>query len=403
MKPIRVGLICDLREEGWHSMDLIADMLLQTIPQVSGGHIAITSLRPPMTRRWTRLPLVGQNARAHLADRLTGRLWDYPRWLASRVDDFDLFHIVDHSYAHLVPMLPRDRTIVTCNDTDAIRAALPGGVRFGPSRLLASRILEGLGGAAHITCISRATRADLLASQRVASDRVSVSYLGAHPSCSPVAHERWDAEIDQQLGPRGADILHVGSTIPRKRIDVVLEMLAGLRESAASVRLIRVGGPLTLTQRSLAERLGVADLIFELPFLERPALAAVYRRSAIVVLPSDREGFGLPVIEAMACGTAVVASDIDALREIGGSAATYCAPGDVRSWVDTVAGLLHERTADPSRWQARHFACLEAAARFDWNTYAADMAKLYLRIAAPVAIRTNTTQPDEALATPQAS
>ena len=76
-----------------------------------------------MMRRWTRLPLVGGGSRAQLGDRLTGRLWDYPRWLAPRARDFDVFHIVDHSYAHLIRALPADRTIVTCNDTDAFEAA----------------------------------------------------------------------------------------------------------------------------------------------------------------------------------------------------------------------------------------------------------------------------------------
>ena len=66
-----------------------------------------------------------------------------------------------------------------------------------------------------------------------------------------------------------------------------------------------------------------------LPFLDRATLAAVYRRSALVLLPSEREGFGLPVLEALACGTPVVASDIDALREVGGDAVRYCPAEDV--------------------------------------------------------------------------
>src|ERR1700681_4503282 len=105
MTPIRLGVVCDLREEGWHSMDLIADMLMQMLPLVAADQVAPTRLCPPMPRRWTRLPWVGGAARASLGDRLTGRLWDYPRWLAPRAGDFDLFHIVDHSYAHLVRAL----------------------------------------------------------------------------------------------------------------------------------------------------------------------------------------------------------------------------------------------------------------------------------------------------------
>jgi glycosyltransferase involved in cell wall biosynthesis len=395
---LRVGIVCDLKEEQWHSMDLIADMLMERLPSVGGDAFAPSRLCPPMIPRWSRLALLGPSARLRLADRLTGRLWDYPRWLARRVPDFDLFHIVDQSYAHLVRVLPPQRTIVTCHDIDAVRAALPGGGRLGPARLLASRILDGLGRAAHVCCVSRATRDDLVATGGVDPQRVSVVYEGAHPSCSPTAVPEWDQEIARRINciPNAAaaagarlahvdariDVLHVGSTIPRKRIDVLIEILAGLRRTIDSVRLVRVGGGLAPAQRALASRLNVADSILELPYLERPALAALYRRASLVLLPSEREGFGLPVIEAMACGTPVVASDIPALREVGGAAATYCPPGRAPDWIEKIAELLNERSAAPAGWMKRREASLAQAARFDWWTYAREMTQLYVQVAA---------------------
>ena len=76
MSAARLGVVCDLREEHWHSMDLVADMLLAHLPGVTGGSIAATRLCPPMVRRWTRLPLIGRTSSAALADRLIGRLWE---------------------------------------------------------------------------------------------------------------------------------------------------------------------------------------------------------------------------------------------------------------------------------------------------------------------------------------
>jgi glycosyltransferase involved in cell wall biosynthesis len=302
-----------------------------------------------------------------------------------RLADFDLFHIVDHSYAHLVRVLPRERAIVTCNDVDAIRPALPGGAsRLDPGRLLASRILDGLGRAAHIACISHATRAELLAAGTrvgiaLTPEHVSVVYLGVHPSCSPMPVPAYDAEIDRQLGPRRLEILHVGSTIPRKRIDVLLEILRGLCGVFDGIRLVHVGGPFTAAQRALAKKLGLADAVVELSYLERPLLAALYRRASVLVLPSDREGFGLPVVEAMACGTPVVASAIPALEEAGGDGALYCPPGNADQWISTVADLLRQR-GSPGAWESKRRESIAAAARFDWRLYATQMAKLYRSI-----------------------
>ena len=135
---------------------------------------------------------------------------------------------------------------------------------------------------------------------------------------------------------------------------------------------------MTREQQRQAERLGVAGAIVQLPFLERPQLAAVYRRASVLVLPSDREGFGLPVVEAMACGTPVIASDIPALREVGGDAAIYCPPGDVRGWVDGLT-QFERAMADPAVRDTRRAACLTWAAGFNWSRYAAAMAALYLR------------------------
>jgi glycosyltransferase involved in cell wall biosynthesis len=380
VKPIRVGLVCDLREERWHSMDLIADMLLAALPEVAPEQIAATRLCPTMTRRWSRVPLVGGGARAWFADRLTGRLWDYPRWLAPLVPEFDVFHIIDHSYAHLVRVLPPERTIVTCNDVDAIMASCAGIQKtFDPMRFLSSRILGGLSQAAHVACISAATQSELLAFGRVNPERSSVVHLGVHPACSPVPVPKWDEPLAKRLGPKRFELLHVGSTIPRKRIDVLLTVLRGVRDVYGDARLLRVGDALTPSQQALAKKLDVADAIVEMRFLERPALAAVYRRASLALMTSDREGFGLPVVEAMACGTPVVASAIPSLQEVGGGAATYCPAGDVARWVSTVCTLLQQAEHDPVGWEMRKLRCVADASRFSWKTYAAEMAELYVQ------------------------
>ena len=260
-------------------------------------------------------------------------LWDYPRLASTLAARFDLFHIVDHSYAQLVHRLPPERTIVTCHDLDTFRSVLDPELepRSPMFRAMTRHILDGLRKAGHIACDSHATRDALVAKAGIAADRTTVVPNGPHPSCTPDAEPAADIDAARLLGPRGTyvDLLHVGSTIARKRLDLLLRVFDSLRTAHRQLRLVRVGGPFTAAQQALVRELGVGDSIVVLPALDRSTLAAVYRRSALLLMPSEREGFGLPVLEALACGTPVVASDVAALREVGGFAVAYCGLDDI--------------------------------------------------------------------------
>jgi glycosyltransferase involved in cell wall biosynthesis len=388
MIPLKVAIIADLLEESWPSMDLVADMLVERLRADYRGQVEPTLIRPPLRARASKLPLAGALPPALTIDRFANRLWDYPRATREASSRFDLFHIVDHSYAHLVHTLPAERTLVTCHDLDTFRSILEPEQEPRPAlfRAMTRRILAGLRAAGHVACDTEATRDALIARAGVDPARTSVVLNGPHPSCSPAPEPAADVEAARLLGhaSRTTDLLHVSSTIARKRIDVLLAIVAAVRKQRPDVRLVRVGGPFTADQRRLARELGIEEAIVVLPFLDRSTLAAVYRRCALVLLPSEREGFGLPVLEALACGTPIVASDIDALREVGGTAVDYCAPEDIDAWTSTVVRVLAERRDDPALWRARRTAGIERAASFSWSHYTADVVALYRRLAAAV-------------------
>jgi glycosyltransferase involved in cell wall biosynthesis len=382
---LRVAIIADYLEEGWPSMDLVADMLFDRLQREHAATIAPSLIRPAMHRRAGRLPGAGKAPWVRGADRVANRLWDYPRIVAGLADRFDLFHIVDHSYAQLVHRLPVGRTIVTCHDLDTFRSVLDPEAepRSALFRAMTGHILGGLRKAGHVACDSHATRDALVATAGIAADRTTVVPNGPHPSCTPDAEPSADVDAARLLGPKGGfvDLLHVGSTIARKRIDVLLRVFDSLRSAHRQLRLIRVGGPFTAAQQALVRELGVGDAVVVLPTLDRSTLASVYRRSALLLMPSEREGFGLPVLEALACGTPVVASDVAALREVGGYAAVYCPLDDIEAWHRTVTRLLDERAQLPAQWTLRRDAGVRRAAAFSWSRYASDVAAIYARVA----------------------
>jgi len=370
----RLAVVCDYREENWPSMDLVAEMLLNHLHQEHSNFISATRIRPPLRRRFSR----DQKAtgRGFNADRFLNRFWDYPRLARSKKAEFDLFHVVDHSYGQLLHDLPPERTIITCHDLDTFQCLLDPEQdrRSFLFRKMMKRTLRGFRQAAAVTCDSVATRDELLTHKLVEPGRAVVVRNGVHPSCSPEADPVADREAARLLGERGDDVfelLHVGSTIPRKRIDVLLRVFAAVRKEFPSARLVRVGGLFTPAQTQLADQLGLTQSITVLPHVERNLLAAIYRRAAILLQPSQREGFGLPVVEAQACGTPVVASDLPVLREVGGDAALYCAVDNIASWTETVVQLLLEKNGGRSAAGVAH------ASRFSWADYANKMVEVY--------------------------
>lgn len=377
-----MAILCDIVEENWPSMDLVGEMLFEHLERDYADEFTATRLSPPMRRRFTR---IRDDGHFFNADRLVNRFWDYQKYLQNQKKKFDLFHVIDHSYSQLLHHLPADRTIVSCHDLDTFRCLLEpqNEPRSNLFKRMMSHVLDGFRKAAMVACDSVATRDELLEHGLISPERLRVVPLGVHPTCRPEPDPIADSEAKHLLGGSASgvvNILHVGSTIKRKRIDVLLEVFAGVRKEFPEARLIRVGGPFTSDQMALIERLKLQRAIIVLPHLERDVLAAIYRQATLVLLPSEREGFGLPVSEAMACGAPVIASDLPVLREVGGEAASYTSLADVSAWVETVSNLLDERDQNPEKWAARRAAGIGRAAKFSWAEHTQKVVELYEEI-----------------------
>lgn len=372
----RLAVICDYPDEGWFSMDLCAEMLLSSLRANHAAEVHARRICPPFRRRWVHLPVLGRRRWAFNADRLMNRLLDYPRHLRHRVAEYDLFHLCDHSYAHLVHALPAGRTGVHCHDLNLFRCLLEPARERRPRwfQRISRHVLRGLQKAALVFYSTQDVRRGLEKFGLVDPARLVHAPYGIAPEFLPDGDEP-SALPDpcKELERSGRPfLLHVGSCDPRKRMDVLLDVFAGCRARCRELVLVKVGGPWTRPQRQQIERLGIEPAVLQLCGLERQAIACLYRRARMVLQPSEAEGFGLPIIEALACGSVVVASDIPVLREVGAEAAVYCPVGDVAQWVATVCQIFEDPALAPDRCHR-----LARARQFSWSAHSATILEAY--------------------------
>lgn len=381
MQRIRVAIVADLLEEEWTSMDLVAEMLEGSIRQL-GSRFDAEIVRPAMRRRFSRAFQrpggTGSRKVRVNADRLLNRFVDYPRYLRGVARRYDLFQVVDHSYAHLVHVLPPERTVVICYDLDAFRCLLPDRqrVRNAFYRSIARRTLSGLQKAAAVVVSSRSTGDELVHHRLVPPDRIRVVPLGVDHRAAPDREAVLESRGLPGELPDRPFLLHVGSTIPRKRVEDLIRIFHEVRKHRPDLLLVRVGGAMTPEQVALAESLQVRQFIVDMPFLDRGELTRLYSRAELVLLPSEREGFGFAVVEALAAGASVLASDLPVLREVGGDFAFYRPVGDVPGWSSAVLDLLDGSGPGAPREDQRR----TWAGQFTWRRFAERLTDVYASI-----------------------
>ncbi|CAN5169112.1 hypothetical protein BH11PLA2_BH11PLA2_26640 [soil metagenome] len=349
-------------------MDLCGEELLAHAPPRSH----FERLLPPWQRRFTRIPVLGRRGIAFNADRLWNRFRNYPRFARRHQGRFDLFHIVDHSYAQLVHAIPTGHSGVYCHDLDAFRCLLEPHLEPRPGwyRSLSRKILTGLQSAAIVFHNSQQTRDQILKYGLVDPAKLIHAPLGVAAEFTKTASANpptWLASLQNRPW-----LLHVGSCIPRKRIDVLLELLAEVRTRLPNLQLLKIGGTFTVEQQQLIEQRKLREAIVHVTDVDRSDLAAAYRAAPLVVIPSESEGFGLPALEALACEAKVLASDIPALREAGGDAARYASVGDIAAWTESMLMAF----ANPESWPSPQSRA-EHAAKFSWAAHAETITTAY--------------------------
>lgn len=371
---MQVLMLRNVSEERNLSMKLYADRLTQEL----GNHCAVESVFP-----W-RPPPISNKSRRGMTDKAldyVARYGIYPPSLLGRRGD--VFHVVDHAYAHLLCCLPARRTIVTCHDLMLLKLARDnfGSPYIAPA--IASRLLNFslrfLKHAAMVIADSQATADDLVNYLKIPKEQIRVVHLGIDSTFAPPSdpHERRTARV--RWGFDGQRVLlHVGNNWFYKNLEGVIKALAVLQEnSTESSILIKVGKGLTSEQRKLARELGITERIRELGVLNNEELQTVYWAADVLVFPSWWEGFGWPPLEAMANGTPVVCSDRGSLGEVVGDAALIVNPAEPEAIADAVASVLGDKTLR----QSLILKGLERAKQFTWERAAEQTFQVYREVA----------------------
>ena len=212
------------------------------------------------------------------------------------------------------------------------------------------------------------SRDEIVAAYEIDPARIDVVPLGVSAGFSP------DSSVARELF-----VLHLGDLHPRRNLAMLLDAVLDLRRAdprCARLRLVLAGADRGLLA-TLRQHASVAP--DALDYVGRPddaALVALYRRAAIFAYPSQYEGFGLPPLEAMACGTPVIAAAAGSLPELVGDAAPLLPPDDAGAWRDEILAVLSDsaRSADLG---ARGLARAKA---FTWQRTARETLACYRRI-----------------------
>ncbi len=377
VRPLRIGLnALGVRPGAGGGGEVYVRYLLDALGRVDPASAYTVFVTPRTRELFAGLPANFQLATCALPG---GRLEAYNRlaweWAVlgrqAKRRGLDVVHFP----MNLVPGGFPVPAVLTVHDFSSLfyREQLPGvPVRRG-TRLLDWQRLRSCGRAARIAAISRFTADEVVRRTGVSPSRVSVVHSAARPLAVPEL-----AAARRAVARHGVNepyLLSVATVFHHKNLPRLLEAYARARPALGGRKLVLVGrlAARSADLRDRIEGLGLAEHVIQTGWVEDDDLPALYRAADFYVFPSLYEGFGLPMLEAAACGVPVVAARAGSLPEVGGDAAVYFDPRSVDDMADTlvrVAAAPELRAELAERGRRR-------AAEFSWDRTAAQMLELF--------------------------
>lgn len=345
---MRVTVFKNIATERNPSMQLYAEQLMDNMPSNVEG----------FTMNAVNLPFL----RHYLAKEFL-----YPK-IASK-NQLDVNHISDHSYCGLLKTLNPGKTVVTCHDLTPL--LYPETVS-APGRIVYWHNISLLPRAKRIIVASEFTKQKVIEKFGAGLEDIirKVAY-GVDGVFKPI--DKKD-ELRKKYNIRGKSILHIGKSYKHKNIDAILKLIKNNKE----YQLVKIG-PFLKNHTEYIRLNKVQEQILHLPYIDPKQIykiVDIYNCVGALVLPSLYEGFGLPILEAMACGCPVACSDIPPYREIAQDAAVFFDPLD-HNGIEDALGAIFQNKDMKSNFTNKGLAI---AKKYNWKICAQNTYKVYQEV-----------------------
>jgi glycosyltransferase involved in cell wall biosynthesis len=340
-------------------------------------------------RRHVPAPVAGLGESYRRGHRPAQCYWVYNEWVlrrATRQLRPELFHATD--FNGLVNTRT-GRTVATLYDLTPLKSARPPWTLSSSAALLRSEVYyrHKLPRAHHIIAISEAVRLDAIRLLDIQPDRVTTVPLG-------VEHARFfPASKEGAFAGRPPYLLFLGNEAPHKNLERVMQAFASVPPASGRSMCLYIAGPWKQVNleclRSRATALGICRRVECLGHVPPADLPSLYRNAIAVVCPSLHEGFGLPVLEAMACGTPVLTSDVGAQAQTAGRAAVLADPLDLEALTSALRSIVES----PDLRDRLRALGLARASAFSWDETVRRTLTVYDRALAPNPPFVSTPEP----------
>lgn len=293
----------------------------------------------------------------------------YPLMIHHSSKKENIKHITSQDLAFILNILSLYPSVITCFDI------IPW--TFYKNRSLYWRFnMKGLKKAEKIVAISHYTKNELISNLKIPSENIEVVHCGVdHQIFRKLPKEDLHRQIFG-LSQSSKIVLYVGSEEPRKNFSTLLKAMHAMKKDIPTLHLLKVGKAFPGSRKEtleLVNELGLRDSVTFLDTINEESLPSIYNIADVFVFPSFAEGFGLPPLEAMACGTPVVSSSATSLPEVTADAALLIDPFNTKQLKETLSQVITSEELQAQLSQKGQ----ERAKSFSWEAAAEKMSEIY--------------------------